>query len=73
MNGIKDDDQIKFNKLMDGMETVNRQMVRKMPLPPMCHFRPMEYIADEWKEWWRCSVCGHTKYGCDGPFAKYEH
>jgi ribosomal protein L37AE/L43A len=49
-----------FCKIMDGMEEVNAEMVKKMEEanpPPMCHFTQME-----WDEGiWICKHCGHTE------------
>lgn len=59
--------QAKFNKIMDGMEEVNRKMVESMnKAAPKCHFRPMyleqsDSVDGCYEEWWECSVCGHTK------------
>ncbi len=60
-------DQSKFNEIMDGMEEVNRSMVKKIEATaPVCHFRKMMLEAGDsvdgfCDEWWECSVCGHTK------------
>ena len=56
-----------FNKIMDGMEGVNRQMDKKITASaPLCHFRKMsleqsDSVDGYYTEWWECSVCGHTR------------
>jgi hypothetical protein len=60
-------EQSEINKIMDGMEEANREMVEKqIKFAPKCHFRPMfRDMSDStdgyYEEWWECSVCGHTK------------
>ena len=58
--------QDKINKIMAGMEVVNREMAGSIEAnAPMCHFRKMVWeqsdsIDGYYTEWWECSVCGHT-------------
>jgi len=60
-------DQKEFNKIMSGMEEVNRKMVDDIyKNAPMCHFRKMNIEEADTshelcKQWWECSVCGHTE------------
>lgn len=59
--------QKEFNKIMDGMEEVNRTMDEQITkAAPMCHFRKMsleqsDYVDGYYTQWWECTVCGHTK------------
>ena len=60
-------EQKEFNKIMDGMEQVNRKMAEQISASaPMCHFRKMFLdegdLFDGYSEmWWECAVCGHIK------------
>ncbi len=59
--------QEEFNKIMDGMEEVNREMARQIEAAaPICHFTPMsldqsDSVDGYYEEWWVCCHCGHTK------------
>ena len=59
--------QEETNKIMAGMEEVNRKMVDDMyKNAPMCHMRKMFLDESDTTDghsemWWECSVCGHTK------------
>lgn len=59
--------QEEYNKLMDGMEEVNRKMEdRIIATAPKCHFKPMvleqsDSVDGYYEQWWECSACGHTK------------
>ena len=60
-------EQKEIDKIMDGMEAVNRKMADDMHQnAPMCHMRKMFYEQSDstdgyYEEWYECSVCGHTK------------
>ena len=62
-----DKEQEEVNRIMDGMEKVNRKMhEEEMRTAPRCHFRPMgremsDSVDGYYIEWWECSVCGHTE------------
>ena len=60
-------DDLKFFKIMDGVEEANCKMVEKLEdTAPICHFRKMFLDQSDssdgyYETWWECSVCGHTK------------
>lgn len=59
--------QEQINKIMSGMEAVNREMADEIErAAPTCCFRKMALEEEDCSEgygerWWECSVCGHTK------------